>query len=135
MLFSLSAKRPKAPTPASNTTSQESGVIKIKDQKALQSYLDTDQIQTVKTLVYQKIKSSVVNPKTTYTAEVREWSYRITTKNQATTTSFMVDIPEVKQSYRVEAGNSSDGYGAVYVFCPSAQQLIYPAFSCSDAEG
>lgn len=55
-----------------------------------------------------------------------------------TTSSFLVDIPKIEQSYRLEvtyptkkATDPSIGYAAV-VLCPTTSELIYPAFNCED---
>ncbi|MCL1929539.1 hypothetical protein FWF93_00055 [Candidatus Saccharibacteria bacterium] len=78
------------------------------------------------------------SPVTIRDVVIRDDSYQQTLEGDYYTTSFMLDIPSIQQSYRVshswspteELNQTSYRY---LILCPKSEELIYPNFKCTDA--
>ena len=97
-----------------------------------------DFTETEKTL-YERVKTYESNAPSNLTGTIRQSSFSTKYGNyddgesveKIPVVEFIVDIPEVKQSYVVnQAGGDDYAYSIVYVVCPDAKQLKYGDFGC-----
>lgn len=64
---------------------------------------------------------------------IRQDSFKTTTDGLISTTVFLVDIPNLKRSYKVSLGSdASTGENSIYILCPASSELLYPPFDCKD---
>ncbi|MCL2173837.1 hypothetical protein FWH58_00845 [Candidatus Saccharibacteria bacterium] len=122
---------------AIQTTTIDSG-------EALVENLPDSEWTLIETVLYGVVQANLGGQTTPTTgAVIREGSYQQTLHDpgkQIFFTSFMVDIPTIKQSYHVEyyfspLPNELAGLGGDYnllILCPTADELIYETFLCTD---
>ena len=68
-----------------------------------------------------------------YTAIIREGSVVSTEANEISNTTFIIDIPEIKRSYKADIGKDvSTGQNTLYTLCINESERIYPKFDCKD---
>lgn len=67
--------------------------------------------------------------------KIRDGSFVQTGKNNTFSVSLLVDIPTIKQTYRLEYfwGEKNRAAGAALVYCPKESELIYEKFDCIDS--
>lgn len=64
---------------------------------------------------------------------LREQSYKKTVNGSVTNITFLIDIANLKRSYKISIGkDTSTTENSMYILCPSSEELIYPAFDCKD---
>ena len=85
--------------------------------------------------VYAAINNQVTNPKKSYSISVRAGTFTVKTVNGISSGSFLVDIPELKRTYKVAIEyDTVEQFSSVYVLCPTPAELTYPPIACSEAE-
>ena len=96
-------------------------------------------VNLIRSQLYKTIAMNTPNdfdPTTVTDTEIRQDSFSQKDDTELHQVNFIVDIPSLRQSYRVQyqwAKNASDldEYGT-FVACPLSTQLIYSAFDCKD---
>ncbi|MBQ3294714.1 hypothetical protein IJG98_03270 [Candidatus Saccharibacteria bacterium] len=103
------------------------------------SGLSKDYKNLITSQLYNTISSNLSDSSATPTsgAKVRRKSITYNDTDTIHSASFIVDIPSIKQSYRVSAEWSSSktatsGYPVVVRCLGSTDEIIYPNFSCTD---
>jgi len=67
------------------------------------------------------------------TGVIRDGSYKKTVDGSEVDIAFLVDIANLKRSYKISfISDSSTGRRTLYTLCPLDSELIYPAFNCKD---
>lgn len=103
--------------------------------------LKESEVSAIESALYQRVKSYTKNPKNDYKGTVTAGSYKKVfdtytggdAPRQVPTVIFLVDIPAVKQNYKVTfSGGKGYPYGILYVLCPNKDQLKYGDFGCKD---
>ncbi len=69
---------------------------------------------------------------TNIAGKVREGSYSKESVNGGTTVNVLIDIPSIERSYKASLSRDADGYGGLYITCPTPDELIYEPFDCKD---
>lgn len=91
----------------------------------------------VESQAYKLLAEQIKDPKEYYEGEIRQNSVvsKDTTNQDATTLSFLIDIPELKRTFKVqiEQGENEE-YTTLYVVCPEPSEFKYPAVDCKDIE-
>lgn len=84
---------------------------------------------TTEDSLYKKIKSTGT---TKIAGIVRTDSVKTNNRvEDVKTVRFIVDIPDLKQTYVVSYGtDDSTGEKSIYILCPDKTERIYPEFSC-----
>lgn len=90
--------------------------------------LSSGQEQDITTNLYQ-----MVNKKQYVEAHIRKGSYNVEKDGAYTVVSLLVDIPSLKQTYRVRSYvDGPTEYRVSLVLCPEQSDLIYGSFKCQD---
>lgn len=68
------------------------------------------------------------------TGVVRKDSFSQKEVYGSTVITLLVDIADVKRTYKVSSSGSGspDGDNSLYILCPSPEELIYGSFNCKD---
>lgn len=95
------------------------------------------EIDRLSSLILHTAKLNGVKSKTKIILRKNSINQTYNDKEFTYTTDFIVDLPDVKQSYRVhnEYHMIPHKYGddyALLVTCPHPEDLIYPSFKCTD---
>lgn len=116
--------------------------IKIDNFKRYFKDISTDDYDNATAVIYIMASQSFSNTDITIPtsgAFIRDDSIT-TSSNQnppSTITSFLVDIPAIERTYKIQFNQSENPEETmtypVVVLCPTAAELIYPSFPCSDA--
>lgn len=119
---------------SSDQTSTRVFKLSIDNSSVLDNEVDPSVVTQLPDRLYETAK---VNSKDIITtdlkATIRDSELTKTTEDGTATTTFMVDIPTNKQSYRVNVSRSdSDGITFIYILCPTDSDLIYEKFTCLD---
>lgn len=64
--------------------------------------------------------------------EVRDGSFSKKIVNGGSVSKLLVDIPSVEWTYKISLSSDADGYGGLYIVCPTPEELIYEPFNCKD---
>jgi hypothetical protein len=105
--------------------------------------LDSAAISAIQDRLYQLIVQNGTNDTVAYSGEVRAGSFTVSSQTyagqtppiQVPTYTFIVDIPDAQQSYKVTySGGTNYPYSILHVVCPSASDLKYGDFHCVDSE-
>lgn len=132
-----------SPTPTP-TTKPTPTTIKIDKLSELADNLPDARIKLIEENLFETITLNVSGEAKNNVSDavVRESSFKQTLEDsnkQITFTTFLVDIPSLKQSYRVNDYHSplpAEMSGlrdyATLVLCPERSELIYDAFTCTD---
>jgi cytoskeletal protein RodZ len=126
----LNQPLPSEEPPKENTSSVTDLSLRIDN---FSSYPKID--DSTRTLVTDSIDRYLVAIPHTETpvGSVREGSYKETVDGSVSNTTFLVDIANMKVSYKISIGSdSSTGEKTMYTLCPEAGELIYPPFECKD---
>lgn len=117
-----------------------STVVNVKDISSVIKNVSSSELATLNDQINITVSSNAPN-KSSVTGEIREGSYK-QEYNEATsvyTTTFMLDIPKLKQSYYVTDLYSPlpQSQSKLYdytqlVQCPTKDQLKYGEFRCTD---
>lgn len=117
-----------------------STVVNVKDISSVIKNVSSSELATLNDQINITVSSNAPN-KSSVTGEIREGSYK-QEYNEATsvyTTTFMLDIPKLKQSYYVTDLYSPlpQSQSKLYdytqlVQCPTNDQLKYGEFQCTD---
>lgn len=117
-----------------------STVVNVKDISSVIKNVSSSELATLNDQINITVSSNAPN-KSSVTGEIREGSYK-QEYNEATsvyTTTFMLDIPKLKQSYYVTDLYSPlpQSQSKLYdytqlVQCPTNDQLKYGKFQCTD---
>lgn len=120
-------------TPSSTDTATKESVD-ITNSGDYQSKIPSLDFSSLESSLFTTVKQNVSTPAASYAATIRDTSYKTsTTSDGFPQRNFVVDIPAIKQSYHITVeGDSSTDYQTVYILCPTASELIYPAFTCKD---
>ena len=117
--------------------------VQITNTDDYKDLFDLKQIPAVETAIAVRLKQNSQLAQPTYTAEIRKDSFQTTYNDyqqaggtqKVPTYSFMVDIPDAEQSYKVTfSGGSGYPYSILHVLCPSSSERIYNDFGCKDSE-
>ena len=133
-------------TSASTTATTQTAypTISITNFTAIVKNLPDSERQLLEQNLYATVKMNLSGTTTMPTvtdAVIRGGSYRQTydEPTEVYHTTFLVDIPSLKQTYQVQDDYSSlpPDLSGLYdytalVLCPSPSDLIYPAFTCQD---
>ncbi len=99
-----------------------------------QSFGITD-VSVVGQSVYGFLYAQLSDAKPSYQANVRDGSYKLTSDGSVTNGQFLVDVPDLQRTLRVEIeANDSVGSTSIYVFCPSESELVYKPISCQEVD-
>ncbi|HJP81572.1 MAG TPA: hypothetical protein VJ841_04220 [Candidatus Saccharimonadales bacterium] len=67
------------------------------------------------------------------TGSIRDGSYKKSAEGTVITIQFLIDIPSVKRTYKINIGrDSSTGENSLYILCPDTNELKYGTFDCVD---
>jgi hypothetical protein len=125
-------------TPAANSSIQ---TVQLANISTIAGQLDSKTIDSIESELYQRIMQNSNPAQVTYEGTIRAGSFTAKSSEysngsnyqQVPTYTFLVDIPDVQQTYSVSfSGGDGYPYSILYVLCPTPDQLIYPAFTCSD---
>lgn len=113
-------------------TAPDFGVV-VDNLDAYESKLKAmDITKEIQALVYTQLQSDRSQPVGLYKATVRDKSFSKTLlENGVPYYTFLVDIPSVKQSYKISLVGGDDYEQSILdIDCPEQNELIYPAQPC-----
>jgi len=112
----------------------ESGTVTLQNSSSLGDSVSKSRLERTQNIIYVKVANSLVKPASQYSGIIREGSIKKSTSASGTpAVDFLVDISEIKRTYHISInGNDDSEFKAIYVLCPTAAELTYPAFECSD---
>jgi hypothetical protein len=91
-------------------------------------------ISIVGKAVYRFVAAQMTNIKPVYEANVRTGSYKISESESSISAQFLVDIPELRRTVRVEIDSDNSSRSGLYVFCPEATEMVYPPTKCTGVD-
>jgi hypothetical protein len=130
VLLNRPAATPTSENTTTTTTTTSSAALKISN---FSTYEDID--VTTKATIVSSIDHYIAD--TSHTTDpigtIRDGSYKKTVDGTISTIVFLVDIPSLKRSYKINFGtDSSTGQQTLYTLCPTSDELVYPSFNCKD---
>lgn len=130
--------------PSETTTDAASSTgVTITNLSDYSTWLDSSTTGSIESGIYTRIKQYSKLPAPHYDAVIRTDSLHTTRgafagpdgPSDIPSVDFLVDIPQASQSYVITmTGGSKYPVNILYVLCPSADQLKYGAFGCTDGD-
>lgn len=121
-------------TTVGDNTKETATSVSLTNSQNLPRSISTDTATKVKSQLYTAVRRNTGSAKPSFSGIIRANSIsEETPSNGGHVTTFLVDFPETKQTYRVRInGDESSEFHGIYVLCPSARDLKYGAFTCTD---
>lgn len=116
--------------------------VNITNAEQFSTWINTNHFAATEEQLYTEVQKYSATPQSNYSATIRSGTFK-TTYDESTdgsgtsipTVTFVVDIPEAKQSYVVtQSGGDNYPYDILHISCPSQAQLKYGDFGCKNEE-
>lgn len=126
-----------------STTHASTDAVTLSNMSDFSTWTYSKNLSAIEQALYEQVTRYTTNATPTYTATIRQSSFKTTYSDydngsqtiSIPTVHYIVDIPEVKQSYIVdESGGKGYPYDILHITCPSKNELKYGDFGCTNEE-
>lgn len=129
-LFPKTTQDTNQSTNQQNKDQRNDGIYVKNYQQYSQKIKQSDLISFTDTVVMYLNQDNIHG---TYEAQIRENSLKATTNPDGKEVTFILDIPELKRSYKSSVGSSNGSeQNTIYTLCVDKAEAIYPDFNCKD---
>lgn len=114
-----------------NTSTTTKTSVRLINYSTYAQQLEKDKVDTFLRSVEAYLSEDKLTKQ--YSASIRENSLKENNNQPIYSVEFIVDIPEIKRSYKSSiSSDSSTGQNTIYTLCLDKSEMIYPDFNCKD---